>query len=265
MDVKKPRTFHTRVVYNSKFKSVSRNEANKNIGKNVQHIGKKKRVKSETLGKLAKVQTAPKQKCNMVQGVYYNVPVINRFDTLDVQDNVSVNTCDNVFDNIYDNVSKQTPKIQSKDTSGEIQKNTGKQRQTTNKGECIQYTVAAGNCNVVDKVVMRNVDQSLQNKQITNISAVQSSELHSVDSLNSNCTSGYTEPYLGREVPWEVVQQQSNAGSDILPVWDCKIAKQMKLQEAAAVPIFSKMEKSKQICFWIYTSQSLSGGKTFGT
>ena len=111
-------------------------------------------MKSETLGKVAKVQTAPKQKCNIVQGVYYNVLVINRFDRLDVEDNLSINTCDNM----HDNVSKQTPKIQSNDTSGEIQKNTGKQRKTKNKGECIHYTVAAGNCNVVDKVVTRNVD-----------------------------------------------------------------------------------------------------------
>ena len=78
---------------------------------------------------------------------------------------------------------------------------------------------------------------------------IQSSVIHSVDSWNTNCTNGYTEPYLSQEVLWEVVQQQSNAGSDILPVWDCKIAKQMKLQEAAAVPVFQKLKNQNKFAF----------------
>ena len=109
-DANKEKVFYTRVVYNSKFKSVSKNEANKNIRKNVQHIGKNHGVNSDALGKVAKVQEAPIQKCNIVQGVYYNVPVINRFDSLDIEDSLSVNTCDNVLDNVRINVPKQAQK-----------------------------------------------------------------------------------------------------------------------------------------------------------
>ena len=134
--VNKEKMFYTRVVYNSKFKSVSKNEANKNIRKNVQHIGKNYCVKSDALRKVAKVQEAPIQKCNIVQGVYYNVPVINRFDSLDIEDSLSINTCDNVLDNVRINVPKQAQKIHSKDTNGVRNRRTSKkQLQTKNKGE----------------------------------------------------------------------------------------------------------------------------------
>ena len=71
LDDNKPKMFYTRVVYNSKFRSVNKNEANIKIRKNTQQIGTNKCEKGLAIGKVCKVQKAHKQKCNMVQGVCY--------------------------------------------------------------------------------------------------------------------------------------------------------------------------------------------------
>ena len=207
-------------------------------------------MQNKTLAKVAKVQEAPKQKCNIVQGVCYNVPVINRFDSLDIEDNLTVNTCDNVLGNVHINVPKQAQKVHSNESNGVVYtRNTSKQLQTKHKGECAKYVDTVDSCNVLDKLVIKNSGQCRENKQITSNSAVQPSDYQVVDGFNTTSTSGRTEPNLSREVPWEVVQQESNGFSEMVPVWDCKRAKQMKLQEAAAVPVFKKWKSQNKFAF----------------
>ena len=218
-DVNKKKMFYTRVVYNSKFKSVSKNEANKNIRKNVQHIGKNHGVNSDALGKVAKVQEAPIQKCNIVQGVYYNVPVINRFDSLDNEDSLSVNTCDNVLDNVRINVPKQAQKVQNNDRNGvRNRRNSKKQLQTKNKGEFGKYFDTVDNSDVVNQLVIKTSEKCLETKQVTKNSPVPLVELQSVNGLSDNSESGCTEPNLSREVPCQVVQQELTDFLHMVPV-----------------------------------------------
>ena len=54
LDDNKPKMFYTRVVYNSKFKAVNKNEANVNIRKNTQHLGTNKREKGKSIDKVCK-------------------------------------------------------------------------------------------------------------------------------------------------------------------------------------------------------------------
>ena len=200
LDVNKAKIFYTRMMYNSNFKSVSKSEANTNIRRNVQHVGKNKHVQNKALGKVAKVQKAPKQKSNIVQGVCYNVPVINRFDSLDIEDNVPVNTCHNVLDNVRINVPKQAQKVHSNETNGVVYtRNTSKHLQTKHKGECAKYVDTVDNCNVLGKLVIKNSDQCLENKQITNNSTVQPLDHQFVDRFNTTSTSGRTEQRISVE------------------------------------------------------------------
>ena len=262
LNAKKAMIFHTRVVYNSKFKSVSRCEANINIRRNIQHIGINKRVKNSVIGKVAKVQEAPKQKCNIVQGVCCNVPVINQFDSLDIEDNLNVNTCDNVLDNVRINVPKQAHKVHSNERNGVgFTKNTSKQLQTEHEGECAKYVDTVDNCNVMNKSVMKNSDQCLEDKQISNSSTVQPSDYQFVNGFHITDTSGRTEPNPSREVPWEVVQQESSGFSEMVPVWDCKLAKQIKLQKAAAVPVLKNGKVKTNLLLASYHSVHWWGKK----
>ena len=84
---------------------------------------------------------------------------------------------------------------------------------------------------------MKNSDKCLETKQITKNSPVPVVELQFVDGLSHKSASGRTEPNLSREVPCQVVHQEFTDFSHMVPVWDCKLTKQMKLQEAAILKV----------------------------
>ena len=46
----------------------------------------------------------PKQRCNIVQDECYNVPVMNRFKNLYIDDNSHVDMCDNFDKNVQFNL-----------------------------------------------------------------------------------------------------------------------------------------------------------------
>ena len=112
------KTFVTRVIYNSKFKTVNTDEANTNFRKNVHYSGKNTCVQRETNGQVTNMQKPVKQKCHIVQDLCYNVPVNNRFDKLDNETYSPINTCDKVVVNVVSNVTKQAHEKYKKDFSG---------------------------------------------------------------------------------------------------------------------------------------------------
>ena len=262
LDDNKPKMFYTRVVYNSKFKAVNKNEANVNIRKNTQHLGTNKREKGTSIDKVCKVQTAPEQKCNMIQGVCYNVPVINRFDSLDIEDNLPLNTFDNVLDNVRVNVPKQAQVIYSNDNIHATHGRNGeKQLQRKDKGKVGKYLDTERNCEGMNQLVINKFGKNVENKQINNTSMVQSSDLQLDGRLNNGCSSSRTEPNLSREVPWQDVQPEFFVSPDLAPVWDCKLAKQMKLREAATVPDFQKWKIQNKFAFGFIPLSPLLGEK----
>ena len=106
----KPKTFFTRILYNSNFKNVHKSQANKNIHKNVKHVDKTKCVQSDK-SKVNHMLYTPKQRCNIVQDGCYNVPVMNRFEILNIDDNSQVDTCDNVDNYVQTSLQKQVHKV----------------------------------------------------------------------------------------------------------------------------------------------------------
>ena len=262
LDDKKPKMFYTRVVYNSKFKAVNKMKADEKIRKNTQHLGKNKRGKGETIGKVGKVQEPPKQKCNMVQGVCYNVPVINRFDSLDIQDYLPIDIYDNVLDNVRVNVPKQAQVIHSDDNiHAKHVKNGEKQLQRKVKGKVGKYVDTDDNRDVRNHLVTNTFDKNVENKSTTKTATVQSSDLQLGKRLTANCPSSRTEPNLCREVPWQDVQPEILVSPDLAPVWDCKLAKQMKLWEAATVPDFQKWKIQNKFAFGFIPLSPLVGEK----
>ena len=83
-----PKTFQTRIVYNSNFKRLHTENANTNICKNVKCFGENKHINIPESVKVNETCSTPKQRCNNVQGECYNVSTMNRFDTLHVDDNL---------------------------------------------------------------------------------------------------------------------------------------------------------------------------------
>ena len=262
LDNKNSKMFHSRVVYNSKFKAVNKKNVNEKIRRSTQQIGTNKRENGQVIDKVCKVQKAPKQKCNMVQGVCYNVPVNNRFNSLDIQDCSPVNTCDNVLDNVRVNVPKQP---QVKNSNDSIHTKYGrdgkKQIQTKDTGKAVKYVDTEDNREVFKQLVINNCDKNIENKQITKTSTVQSSGLQLHDGLQVSCPSSRVEPNLCREIPWQNVEPQFLVSPDLAPVWDCKLAKQMKLQEAAAVPDFQKWKIQNKFAFGFIPLSPLVGEK----
>ena len=117
------------------------------------------------------------------------------------------------------------------------------------------------NCDVVEQLVIKNSDKCLETKQITKNSPVPILDSQFVDGLSDKCTSGCTELNLCREVLCQVVQQKFTDFSEMVPVWDCKLAKQMKLQQAATVPDFKKWKSQNKFAFGFIPLSPLLGQK----
>ena len=244
---KNRKIFVTRIVYNSKLKSVNTCKANKNIHKNVQHRGINKHVKPQENAKVTNMLKPIKQKCHIVQDVCYNVPVKNRFGNLDTEIYSPINTCDKAVLNVVNNVPKQVHKKYKTDSSCVLDtKNTVTQLQTNNKGECVKYVDSWDSSNSNNSFVEQNLNRCSETGQIEQNIDVDSAELNRVHCGNSTYAGSHTEPKLSRDILCQVIDQECTGFPQTVPLWHCKLAKQMKLQEAGTVPDFQNWKKQNK-------------------
>ena len=87
-------------MYNSNFRSVSTSQANKNIRKNVQHMGTNKCAQLVKRAQVNHMLCTPEQRGNISQYMCYNVHITNRLDTLAIDDNSQGDICGKVFNNV---------------------------------------------------------------------------------------------------------------------------------------------------------------------
>ena len=82
LQVGKQKIFHTRIVYNSTFKHVNRNQANKNIRTNVEHVGKVNCVRELNDNNVVPSLYTQRNKSHIIHDQGCNIPVMNRFNGL---------------------------------------------------------------------------------------------------------------------------------------------------------------------------------------
>ena len=64
-------------------------------------------------------------------------------------------------------------------------------------------------------------------------------------------------------MPWEVVDQECTSFPHIVPLWHCKLAKQVKLQQAATVPVFQTWKHQNKFAFGFIPLSPLLGNKNW--
>ena len=258
------KSFVTRVIYNSKFKTVNTDEANTNFRKNVHYSGKNTCVQRETNGQVTNMQKPVKQKCHIVQDLCYNVPVNNRFDKLDNETYSPINTCDKAVVNVVSNVAKQVHGKYKKDLSGVLNtQNTVIQSRNNSKGELCQVDSCNNSSKPNNCLVKQTVNRCSKNVQIKPNADVEFTELKRVDEGNTTYVASRTEPNLSCDMPWEVVDQECTSFPHIVPLWHCKLAKQVKLQQAATVPVFQTWKHQNKFAFGFIPLSPLLGNKNW--
>ena len=145
-------------------------------------------------------------------------------------------------------------------------KNTVTQSQTNNKGECVENINSRDSSNIVASFVdknYKNLKQFSETGQVKQNLDVDSTELNRVHHGNSTYESGHTEPNLSRDIPWQVVDQEYTGFHHIVPLWHCKLAKQMKLKEAGTVPDFQNWKSQNKFAFGFILLSPLLGEKNW--
>ena len=72
-----------------------------------------------------------------------------------------------------------------------------------------------------------------------------------------------TESNFSREILCPVVEQETNFLSQKIPVWDCKLVKQKKLQEASTIPDFQRWKMQNKFAFGFIPLSPLAGVKNW--
>ena len=159
LQVGKQNIFHTRIVYNSTFKHVNRNQTNKNIRTNVKHVGKMNCVREPNDNNVVPSLYTQINKSHIIHDQGYNIPVMNRFDGLHM-DEYSHSEVLNKVDNTNEaHCIKQVQKRGiSKDTAKKQRNHICQTVQLRNNGKsCHDSVNECQNKNVVEKILKRSM------------------------------------------------------------------------------------------------------------
>ena len=171
-------------------------------------MGTNKCVKNRPSVKVATMLRTPKQRCDIIQDVCYNVPVMNQFENLDIQEKSHINTCDNLVNNVRCNVQKAHKVCTNKSRSVVDKGKTLDSFKTNSEGECVNCLLTDDNSNIVNSLVNQATsNECLGNDQIKLDSNIDTPDLKLVDCENSIRTKVVTILNLSREIPCQVVQQ----------------------------------------------------------
>ena len=248
----------TRVIYNSKFRLVNKRQANKNIRRNVSQTGTSDGVNSVANISWVKTNSSPKQLCHVVQDRGYSVPVKNQFDALDTDIDSHIDSSDSIHSHVENKVEKSR-KVCVNSTSV-LGKHTDEKIQFISESE--GKSVAVHDIAVNNGVVVDMLNDTGTNKHC------EPDQSHSFPAANNgvvaqNATNVDTEPCSSREIPSPVVDQYIPDFCEKVPLWDCKLAKQEQLREAASVPDFQNWKAQNKFLFGFIPLSPLVGVKNW--
>ena len=146
--VNQPKTFCTRIVYNSKFVTANKSSVKEKNRKNTQYIGNDNSEHIVNSVQVNHVLGTPQQTGNIGKQVVYTVPVTNRFDTFNIDNNLQGDVSGemSIDGKQFDN--KKVQKLRVNKVGSTLDKNSTCRNKKVPEGELCLHSLRSGEMSI---------------------------------------------------------------------------------------------------------------------